>query len=90
MENEAEAFITEFLDQFADQGTGTIIHDLSVDHDVLVTLVYHMSYMPYVGLTKRHVEAVSRLGLGLITTSWWMSFITKIKADLGPLRFDRL
>ena len=62
MENEAETFITEFLDRFADEGTCSSIHALSVDHDVLVALVYHMSYMPYVGLTKRHVEAVARLG----------------------------
>ena len=38
-ENEAEAFIKEFLDQFADNDSGSNIYALSMDHDVLVALV---------------------------------------------------
>jgi Domain of unknown function (DUF4279) len=62
---EFEVFVTEFFHQFAHNGAEAIIHALSADHDVLVLLVYQMNYVPYVGLTKRHVQALARLGARL-------------------------
>jgi hypothetical protein len=65
LEKEAEAFITQFFDRFGSDGTESSIHALSADHNVLVLVVYHMGYMPYVGLTKGHVQALARLGARL-------------------------
>jgi len=58
-----ESFITEFLNGFV--GAAGSIRALSVEHIVAVGLVYHMKYIPYIGLTRDQTQAVAALGARL-------------------------
>jgi hypothetical protein len=60
---EAERLIADFLGEFT--GVAAEIRTLSEEHDVLVALVYHMKYIPYIGLTRDQVKAVAALGARL-------------------------
>lgn len=64
LDGEAEAFFARFFDSFGGHSENAI-SALSKDYSVVVTVVYHMNYMPYIGLTKDHVQALARLGAGL-------------------------
>lgn len=57
---EAEAFFTRFFGSFCGDRENAI-SALSRDHSVVVIIAYHLGYMPYVGLTKNHVQALARL-----------------------------
>jgi hypothetical protein len=64
LDGEAKAFFTRFFDSFVGHSE-KVISALSKDHSVVVIVNYHMNYMPYIGLTKDHVQALARLGAGL-------------------------
>jgi hypothetical protein len=62
-QEEAEPFISHFLSGL--MSAAGSIHALSEDHSVSVQLVYHMKYIPYIGLTRDHVRAIATLGARL-------------------------
>jgi hypothetical protein len=62
-QEEAEPFISTFLSELT--SAADTIYGLSEDHSVSVQLVYHMKYIPYIGLTRNHVRAIAALGARL-------------------------
>jgi hypothetical protein len=56
----AQQFITAFLSQFSD--TAAEIWKLSAQHHVAIILVYRLKYVPFVGLTREHVDSIAALG----------------------------
>jgi hypothetical protein len=60
---QSEAFISEFFSQLT--SVSETINALSEEHSVSVHLVYHMKYIPYIGLTRDHVRSVAALGATL-------------------------
>jgi hypothetical protein len=59
----AERFISDFLSGL--MSAAGSIHALSKDHSVSVQLVYHMKYIPCIGLTRDHVRVIAALGARL-------------------------
>ncbi len=57
---ESEAAINHFLKSLI--GSAAAFRALSEEHDVAVVLVYHMKYVPYIGLTRRQVQFIAELG----------------------------
>jgi hypothetical protein len=62
-QEEAGPFISDFLSGLL--GAAGSIHALSEDHSVSIQLVYHMKYIPFIGLTRDHVRAIAALGARL-------------------------
>jgi hypothetical protein len=56
-------FITEFLDKIKDAAPQ--VKELSENHDVLISLVYHTREIPYIGLSREQVLAIAELGARL-------------------------
>jgi hypothetical protein len=61
--NHSEKFITEFLDKI--KGAAPRIRELSKDHDVLILLVYSVHDIPYIGLTRDHIDVIASIGARL-------------------------
>lgn len=59
----SEKFISHFLDEIKDSAPQ--IKELSERHSVLISLVYHVIDLPYIGLTRQQVQAIAALGAKL-------------------------
>jgi hypothetical protein len=59
----SEKFITEFLDKIKDAAPR--VKELSGGHSVTISLTYHTHEIPYIGLTREHVQAIAALGARL-------------------------
>lgn len=59
----SEEFITGFLDKIKD--AAPMVKELSENHSVTVSLVYHTREIPNIGLTRQHVQAIAALGARL-------------------------
>jgi hypothetical protein len=58
-----EVFITEFLDKIKDAAPR--VKELSRNHSVMISLVYHTHEIPYIGLTRQQIQALAALGARL-------------------------
>jgi hypothetical protein len=59
----SEKFITDFLNTIKDAAPR--VKELSEDHSVTISLVYHVGDIPYIGLTRQHVHEIAALGARL-------------------------
>jgi hypothetical protein len=59
----SEQFISYFLDEIKDSTRQ--IKELSEHHSVLISFVYHVTDLPYIGLTRQQVQAIAALGAKL-------------------------
>jgi hypothetical protein len=60
---DCEEFINEFLDRI--KGSTPQIRELSEHHNVTISFVYHVSELPYIGLTRQQIWAIAALGARL-------------------------
>ena len=58
-----ENFITEFLYQI--KNSTPQIRELSEHHNVMISFVYQVDELPYIGLTRQQVLAIAALGARL-------------------------
>lgn len=58
-----EQFINEFLDQV--KNSTPQIRELSEHHSVMISFVYHVDELPYIGLTRQQVATIAALGARL-------------------------
>jgi hypothetical protein len=61
--NHSEGFISAFLDKI--KAAAPRIREISKNHDVLILLVYSVHDMPYIGLTRDHIQVIASLGARL-------------------------
>jgi hypothetical protein len=59
----SEMFITDFLNTIKDAAPR--VKELSADHSVTISLVYQVHDIPYIGLTRQHVQEIAALGASL-------------------------
>ena len=59
----SEKFITDFLNTIKDAAPR--VKELSEDHSVTISLVYQVHDIPYIGLTRQHVQEIAALGASL-------------------------
>ena len=60
---DSEEFITGFLEEI--KNSAPQIRELSDGHNVMVSFVYHVNELPYIGLTRQQVSAIAALGAKL-------------------------
>jgi Domain of unknown function (DUF4279) len=59
----SEQFIGGFLDEIKDSTPQ--IRELSEHHSVIISLVYRVNDLPYIGLTRQQVQTIAALGAKL-------------------------